>query len=461
MKRILIANRGEIACRIARTCRSMGIETVAVYSEADRDALHVSQCDTSVGIGPAKASDSYLNYERILDAAKTSGADAVHPGYGFLAENARFAERVRRDGMVWIGPAPEHIELMGDKASARAAAAKAGVPILLGSSRLENVAAVEASAAPVGFPLLIKAVAGGGGIGMQRVDRAEDLGQMATRAMGLAERAFGSREVYLEKFIPVARHVEVQILGDGKGHAIHLFDRDCSVQRRFQKVIEEATAPLISGRTRAAMGEAAVHLAAQIGYAGLGTVEYVYDVASDKFYFLEMNTRIQVEHPVTEMVTREDLVRRQLLVASGASNAVPAQREITHTGHSIEARIYAEWPEKNFIPSPGVIERLELHADIDPFVRIDTGYRAGDRVSVFYDPLVAKVIAWDEDRSRCIARLRGHLAKVEVGGIRTNVQFLVSLLGHSDFAAANLHTGFVDAYRGSLIPVASSNRVAN
>jgi len=460
MKRLLIANRGEIACRIARTCRSMGIETVAVYSEADRDALHVSLCDSSVEIGPAKASDSYLNYERILGAASASGADAVHPGYGFLAENAEFAERVRRNGMIWIGPAPGHIKLMGDKASARAAAVEAGVPVLSGSSRLDNVEAIQAAAAPIGFPLLIKAVAGGGGIGMQRVDRIEDLGQMTTRAMGLAERAFGSREVYLERYVPVARHVEVQILGDGKGHAIHLFDRDCSVQRRFQKVVEEATAPRISERARAAMSEAAVRLATQIGYAGLGTVEYVYDVNSEQFYFLEMNTRIQVEHPVTEMVTRQDLVRRQLLVASGSSDAVPAQQDIGRAGHSIEARVYAEWPEKNFIPSPGAIEEFEFHADSDPHVRVDTGYRAGDRVPVFYDPLVAKVIAWDEDRDRCITRLRDHLAKVNVGGIRTNVRFLVDLLGHQSFVVADLHTGFIDAHRNALLPAAPSNKVA-
>lgn len=451
MRKLLIANRGEIACRIIRAAQSLGIATVAVYSEADATALHVAQADEAVAIGPSRPALSYLSVEAILRAAGETGADAVHPGYGFLAENAGFAQAVEDAGLTFVGPAPVQITLMGDKARARDAAEAAGVPVLPASPRiapgaLEGLAAMGAA---VGFPLLVKAVAGGGGIGMRLVDKPADLQPAVEALQSMAARAFGDGTAYLERFVAAARHVEVQVFGFGDGTAIHLFERECSIQRRFQKIVEESPSPGISPETRAAMCRAAAALAAATGYRSAGTIEFVVDDETGDFFFLEMNTRIQVEHPVTEAITGVDLVAAQLRLARGEALA-ELRGGVAARGHAIECRLCAENPDKMFLPSPGRITRLFLPEG--PDLRIDTGVREGDSVSPFYDSLIAKIIVRGETRAEAIAAMEAALEGLVIEGIVTNHEFLRRLMAHPAFRAGETLTGFIETHRATLFP---------
>lgn len=450
-QKLLIANRGEIACRIIRACRSLGVSTIAVYSEADAGALHVTLADEAVLVGPAHASQSYLDTARVLQAARERGAQAVHPGYGFLSENAAFAEAVQAAGMAWIGPDPRTIVDMGDKARARQIAVDSGVPVLPGSARLRQGEPDIwlAEAAEVGYPLLVKAVGGGGGIGMKRVDGAEALLTTIESAQAQALKAFGQAEVYLERYVAQARHIEIQVFGYGDGTAVHLFERECSVQRRFQKIIEETPAPHLPVTVRDAMTQAAVALACSQRYAGAGTVEFIVDAANHAFFFLEMNTRIQVEHAVTEAVTGWDLVQAQIQLAAGTLTQVP-QADIRATGAAIECRLYAENPAKNFMPSPGPLKRLVLPAST-PWLRVDCGVREGDAVTPYYDPMVAKLIASGPDRTAAIATMQHALAALEIEGIRHNALFLQTLLAQPAFIAGAIDTGFVDRERPALL----------
>jgi 3-methylcrotonyl-CoA carboxylase alpha subunit len=452
MKRVLVANRGEIACRILRSCKTLGLETVAVHSEADAGAMHVALADQAVAIGAPPPGQSYLLGDRIVAAARASGADGVHPGYGFLSENEDFARAVQTAGLTWIGPDPKSIEDMGDKERARAIAKAAGVPVLPGSPRFTpgSNAGIDAAAKEVGFPLLVKASAGGGGIGMRRVDKPEELAAAVESTQAMAARAFGDGTVYLERYISEARHVEVQVFGFGDGRSIHLYERDCSTQRRFQKIVEESPAPGIPAATREAMCAAAAALCAQERYRGAGTIEYVLDCETRKFYFLEMNTRIQVEHPVTEMVTGLDLVAMQIILAGGGDLAVSGQSDVNASGHSIECRLYAERPAKGFLPAPGVLTRFDVPAP-DAQVRIDTGVRAGDRITHFYDPMIAKLIVHGADRAFAIARMQEVLAATVIEGVDTNLPFLLKVLGHPAFRAGDVRTGFIDRYKADLL----------
>jgi len=428
IQKVLIANRGEIACRIIRSCRAMNIATVAVYSEADADALHVAEASHSLEIGPAQVARSYLNQDALLMALRVSGADAVHPGYGFLAENARFAEAVERMGCVWIGPRPKTIEDMGDKERARDIAKSAGIPVLPGSPRFSprDTAGLAAAGGAVGYPLLVKASAGGGGIGMRLVKTPEDLQAQVETTQALAERSFGDGTVYLERFVSRARHIEVQVFGFGDGEGLHFLDRDCSVQRRFQKIIEEAPAADVPAEIRKAMRDAALALVRHENYRGAGTVEFIYDSETEAFYFLEMNTRIQVEHAVTEMITGTDLVGAQIALASG--KLVPHRQDrISADGHAIECRLYAERPEKNFLPSPGELTCFDLPEE-DGDIRIDTGLREGDRITPYYDPMIAKVIARGKTRDDAVERMLGALGEIEIEGVSTNLAFLTQIL---------------------------------
>ena len=451
MKKVLIANRGEIACRVIRSCRMLGLETVAVYSDADAKSLHVSQADEAHPIGPAPAKQSYLACDNILAAAKASGADAVHPGYGFLAEDGKFARAVTHAGLIWIGPTPESIEDMGDKQRARLLARAAGVPILPGSARFAvgDLAGLDEAARAVGFPLLVKASAGGGGIGMRRVDAPEDLAKTVQVTQALAEKSFGDGDVYLERLVAKARHVEIQVFGFGDGHAVHMYERECSVQRRFQKIVEETPAPGIPTEVRAAMADAAVALVRQERYRGAGTVEFVVDADSWAYYFLEMNTRIQVEHPVTEMTTGLDLVSLQIRLARGDDLSSLTQESIRAIGHSIEGRLYAEDPEMGFLPSPGRLQRFKLPKGIDG-LRIDSGVREGDQITFHYDPMIAKIIAHGRDRDEAIARMLTALGQLQIEGVRTNAAFLGRVIDHPAFRAGDTHTGFVAQYASSL-----------
>jgi len=451
VKKVLIANRGEIACRVIRTCRTLGLETVAVYSDADAKSLHVSQADEAQAIGPAPAKQSYLAGDNILAAAEASGADAVHPGYGFLAENSNFARAVTRAGLIWIGPTPESIDDMGDKQRARLLARAAGLPILPGSARFAvgDLAGLDQAARTVGLPLLVKASAGGGGIGMRRVDTPEDLAKTFQATQGLAEKSFGDGAVYLERLVAKARHVEIQVFGFGDGRAVHMYERECSVQRRYQKIIEETPAPGISAEVRAAMADAAVALVRQERYRGAGTVEFVVDADSGAHYFLEMNTRIQVEHPVTEMTTGLDLVSLQIRLARGDDLSSLTQESIRAIGHSIEGRLYAEDPARDFLPSPGTLRRFQLPKEIDG-LRIDLGVREGDQITFHYDPLIAKIISHGPDRNEAVARMLIALGQVQLEGVKTNAAFLGRVVDHPAFRAGDTHTGFVAQYANSL-----------
>ncbi|WJS89686.1 acetyl-CoA carboxylase biotin carboxylase subunit [Microbacterium testaceum] len=440
MKRLLIANRGEIAVRIARTARTLGIETVAVVSEADREALITEVVDAVAVIGPAPAAQSYLSQDAILDAARTHGADAIHPGYGFLSENAGFARRVIDAGLVWVGPDPTTIELMGDKARAIVAARAAAVPTLPGSDgALGDDDDAPAAAAAVGFPLLIKARAGGGGRGIRLVRSPDEFDEALSIARSEARGSFGDDAVYLERFVNHARHVEVQILGDGRD-AIHLGDRDCSMQRRSQKVLEEAPAPGLSDATRERIRQSSVDLARACGYSGAGTVEFLYDPASGDAFFIEMNTRLQVEHPVTETLTGLDLVAEQLRIADGEPLSL-TQDQVELNGHAIECRINAEDPARGFFPSPGTIERFSWPEG----VRMDAGFRTGSVVTPFYDSLVAKLIVHADDRDTAIRAMSSALADTVIDGIQTTLPLHRALVDARAFRDVAHYTTFIEA----------------
>jgi 3-methylcrotonyl-CoA carboxylase alpha subunit len=446
--KILIANRGEIACRVIRTARRLGIATIAIYSEADRHAMHTDLADEAWPIGPPPARESYLNIRAILDAARSSGAEAVHPGYGFLSENADFAEACGKAGLVFIGPPASAIRTMGSKAEAKALMQRHGVPLVPGyHGEDQEPARLAEEAERIGFPLLIKASAGGGGRGMRVVGNAAEFASALAGARREAEAAFGDDRVLIEKYLPRPRHIEVQIFADTCGNTIHLFERDCSIQRRHQKVLEEAPAPELDVEQRSAIGKAAVAAARAVGYVGAGTVEFI--VEAGAFWFIEMNTRLQVEHPVTEAVTGFDLVEWQLRVAAGEALPV-CQQDVVPRGHAIEARLYAEDPERGFLPQTGTLHGLRFPpAEI---ARIDTGVRQGDVVTPYYDPMIAKIIAWGEDRASALDRLRGALADTAVTGVATNLGFLARVAAHPEFAAAAIDTGFIERHRAALIP---------
>lgn len=447
--KILIANRGEIACRIIRTARRMGIKTVAVYSEADARALHVRMADEAIPIGAAPAAESYLVADRIVAAAKRSGADAVHPGFGFLSENAGFAERVEAEGITFIGPKPKAIAAMGDKIESKRIAQKAGVSTVPGHTGVvPDIAAALRIAADVGYPVMIKASAGGGGKGMRIARNEAETREGFTLARSEAKSSFGDDRVFIERYIEQPRHIEIQVLGDGHGSIVHLGERECSIQRRHQKVIEEAPSPFIDAKTRAAMGAQAVALARAVDYQSAGTVEFIVD-AKRNFYFLEMNTRLQVEHPVTEYVTGLDLVEQMIRIAAGERLAF-GQKDVKLQGWAIEARVYAEDPMRNFLPSTGRLVRYRAPAESD-HVRVDSGVFEGGEISMFYDPMIAKLVAGGATRGEAIARMRDALDAFYIRGISHNIPFLASVLGHPRFVEGRLSTGFIaDEYPDGL-----------
>ncbi len=453
--KILIANRGEIACRVIQTARRLGVRTVAVYSDADAGSRHVRLADEAVHIGLAAARESYLVIDRIIQAALSSGAQAIHPGYGFLSENEAFAEACKANGIVFIGPPVEAIRAMGSKSAAKALMEKAKVPLTPGyHGDNQDPAFLAAQAETIGYPVLIKASAGGGGKGMRRVDAAADFKASLASCQREARNAFNNDHVLVEKYVLRPRHIEIQVFGDTHGNCVYLFERDCSVQRRHQKVLEEAPAPGMTPERRAAMGKAAVDAAKAVGYVGAGTVEFIAEPGwNDKdgsFYFMEMNTRLQVEHPVTEMITGLDLVEWQLRVASG--QPLPkTQDELTLTGHALEARIYAEDPDKGFLPSTGRLTHL-APPETSRHVRIDTGVEQGDEITPFYDPMIAKLIVWDESRERALIRMREALAQYRIVGVQNNVEFLARLVATPSFANADLDTGLIERETAVLFP---------
>ena len=448
--KILIANRGEIACRVIKTARRMGIATVAVYSEADANARHVRLADEAVLIGPPSARQSYLLADKILDAAKATGAQAVHPGYGFLSENDQFADACAAAGVVFIGPPASAIRAMGSKSAAKALMAKAGVPLTPGyHGDKQEPAFLADQAATIGYPVLIKASAGGGGKGMRRVDKAEDFEAALASCQREAKNAFGDQHVLVVKYVLRPRHIEIQVFGDTHGDCVYLFERDCSVQRRHQKVLEEAPAPGMTRERRAAMGQAAVDAAKAVGYVGAGTVEFIAH-QDGSFYFMEMNTRLQVEHPVTEMITGLDLVEWQLRVAAGEPLPL-RQEQLAIDGHAIEARIYAEDPDKGFLPSTGKLLHLSPPAESE-HVRVDTGVEQGDTITPYYDPMIAKLIVWDRTREAALARMRQALAQYRVVGVANNVEFLSRLVGVPAFANADLDTALIEREQANLFP---------
>jgi 3-methylcrotonyl-CoA carboxylase alpha subunit len=448
--KILIANRGEIACRIIRTARKMGIRTVAVYSDADARSMHVALADEAYHIGPAPARESYLRAGRILEVALASGAQAVHPGYGFMAENASFAAACAKAGIVFIGPPVSAIEAMGSKSAAKTIMAQADVPLIPGYHGAEQTPELlQTESEKIGYPQLIKACAGGGGKGMRVVQNGDEFITALEAVKREARASFGDENVLLERYLTKPRHVEIQIFADMQGNVLHLFERDCSIQRRHQKILEEAPAPGMTTRLRTRMGEAAVAAAKAIGYVGAGTVEFLLD-ENDAFYFMEMNTRLQVEHPVTEMITGQDLVAWQLLVA--CKEPLPlVQKDLAISGHAIEVRIYAEDPDRDFLPSIGLLRHLRTPAE-NANVRIDTGVRQGDEVSMHYDPMIAKLIVWDTNRAAALRRLRQALSELQVVGVTTNIALLSAIAAHSAFAEADLHTGFISKHGDELFP---------
>ena len=445
MNRILIANRGEIAVRIARAARELGLSSIGVFSECDRAAMHVRMTDEAYPIGPSAPADSYLNIGRILDVARRAGADAVHPGDGFLAENDVFAAAVRDAGLVFIGPTPEVIARMGSKTAARAAAREAGVAVVPGAEDAirANATAAEltAAAAAVGYPLLVKAVAGGGGKGMRLVTDPGDLEHAVQTARSEAATAFGDPTVYFERRLARPRHIEVQLLADHHGTVLPFVERECSIQRRHQKVVEETPSSAVSEGTRRALADAAARVARAVGYTNAGTIEFLLD-EDEHFYFLEMNTRLQVEHPITEMVTGVDLVRWQIRVARGERLTLTAERLLAPAGNAIECRIYAEDPDNNFLPSPGRVQHLR--APSGPGIRDDSGMSAGLEVPIFYDPLISKLVAWGEDRTSAIARMRRAVLEYQITGIRTTLPFFAWLLDQPDFIAGRFDTTYLD-----------------
>jgi acetyl-CoA carboxylase biotin carboxylase subunit len=432
IKKVLIANRGEIALRIHRACHEMGIKTVAVHSTADTDAMHVRLADEAICIGPPAAADSYLNIPAIISAAEISHADAIHPGYGFLSENARFAEIVELHNIIWIGPKPEHIRVMGDKVEAKRTAAKLGLPLVPGSDGpVEGPEEAREVAAETGYPLLVKAASGGGGRGMKIVRSEDELDSQLSQARSEAKNAFGDDTVYIEKYLGDPRHIEFQVFGDGKGHAIHLGERDCSLQRRHQKVLEEAGSPVITPEERDRMGGIVAKAMADMGYRGAGTIEFLYE--NGEFFFIEMNTRLQVEHPVTEYITGIDLVREQIRIAAGEPLSC-TQEQVQFRGHAIECRINAEDPE-TFAPSPGTVKGF--HAPGGMHVRVDSGLYVGYKVPPYYDSMIAKLIVYGSTRERCIMRLRRALEEFVIEGMKTTIPLHQKLINEPDFLAGD------------------------
>ncbi|PWT97080.1 MAG: pyruvate carboxylase subunit A [Terriglobia bacterium] len=457
-RKVLIANRGEIAVRVIRTLREMGIGAIAVYSDADRTSLHVRMADEAEYLGPSPSAESYLRIDRILDAARKHGAEAIHPGYGFLSENAEFAAACEDAGVVFIGPSSASIRAMGSKTGARRNAQLGGAPVVPGTDHGITSEEARAFAQTHGYPILLKAVAGGGGKGMRAVRSETDLEAAFRDAASEAERAFRSSEIYVEKLIEQPRHIEIQVLGDQYGNMVHLGERECSIQRRHQKVVEEAPSPLVAAHSemRQAMGEAAIRAALAAGYYNAGTVEFLVD-QDRRFYFLEMNTRLQVEHPVTELVTGVDLVRLQIEIADGARLPF-SQEEIAWRGSAIECRIYAEDPYNDFLPSPGTIVRLDR--PMGPGIRLDGCVYAGWTVPLEYDPLLAKLAAWAGTRDQAIARMLRALGEYDVGGIRTNIGFFRQILEDEEFRAGRLHTGFIEQFFARRKPAAAPSGLA-
>lgn len=457
IRKILIANRGEIACRVINTCQTLGIKTVAVYSDADAQSLHVAMADETVHIGPSPANQSYLVADKIIAAARQTGADAIHPGYGFLSENPEFAERCANEGIIFIGPSAASMRAMALKGAAKKLMTDAGVPVVPGYHGDDQSAEVlTAEAEKIGYPVLIKAVAGGGGKGMRIVTAAKDLPSAIEAARREGENSFGNGKLLIEKLIEKPRHIEVQVFGDHDGHAVHLFERDCSLQRRHQKVVEEAPAPGMTTEMRRAMGDAAVRAAEAINYVGAGTVEFIVDVANGltdaPFYFMEMNTRLQVEHPVTEMITGQDLVEWQISIAEGSPLPLSQDEvDVALHGHAVEVRLYAEDPFNGFLPSIGEIGLFDPFANSHPNSRIDAGVRAGDSVSIHYDPMIGKLIAWGDTREDAILALIDLVKETPVSGLATNRDFLLRTLAHPEFQSGDVHTGFIPNHEKTLL----------
>ncbi len=459
--KILIANRGEIACRVIKTAKKMGVSTVAVYSDADRNSMHVKMADEAVYIGASPATESYLDIEKIIKAAKKTAAQAIHPGYGFLSENADFCQRCADNNLVFIGPPAVAIEKMGSKSAAKSIMGDANVPLVPGYHGEDQSAdVIKDHADNIGYPVLLKAVAGGGGKGMRVVESGEGFSRALTQAKREAASSFGSDAMLVEKYLPTSRHVEIQVFFDSHGNGVYLYDRDCSIQRRHQKIIEEAPAPGLSDALRKAMGEAALRAAQAIDYVSAGTVEFLLaDAEKQLFYFMEMNTRLQVEHPVTEMITGFDLVDWQLRIASGEKLPV-AQDDISINGHAFEARIYAEDPDQNFCPSTGLLTHLKTPRE-NEHVRVDTGVEQHDEVTVFYDPMIAKLISWDADRKGAALILRKSLEEFQVAGVKTNIQLIHRIFSSQDFLTANIDTRFIDKHQENILQVQQGANTEN
>ena len=458
IQKILVANRGEIALRVMRACREMNIQTVAIYSDIDHRAPHVRYADEAYHVGGAVSAESYMKVDKVLEVAGIAGVDAIHPGYGFLSENAGFAQAVQDAGFIWIGPDPYAITVMGSKTASRQKMVEAGVPVVPGvTEAIPNAQAALVIAEDIGYPVMLKAAAGGGGKGMREVAHPDELEEAFNRAQSEAISAFGDGDIYMEKRVVKPRHVEVQVMADTHGNVIHLFERDCSIQRRHQKVVEEAPCPVILPEVRAQMTEVAVQAARAVGYVGAGTVEFLL-AADQSFYFLEMNTRLQVEHPITEMITGVDLVHEQIRVAMGESLSV-TQAELQIQGHAIECRVYAEDASNNWAPSPG---KVEVYSEPSgAWIRVDSGIWEGDEVSVYYDPMISKLIVWGPNRSVALGRLRRALAEYRIQGIQTTLPFFTALLDDIDFQTANYDTGFLTAEKmDSLLPKPTNLRVA-
>lgn len=446
MKKILIANRGEIALRIMRSAKEMGIKTVAVYSEADRGALHVRYADEAICIGPAPSSQSYLLGDKIIEACKLSGAEAIHPGYGFLSENAAFAKLVKEAGLTLIGPSPEAMEIMGNKLSAKAAALKYNIPMVPGTEEaITDVSEAKQRAVEVGFPILIKAAAGGGGKGMRIVNTPEDFEEQMQLAVSEAISAFGDGAVFIERFVSAPRHIEIQILGDMHGNIVHLFERECSIQRRHQKVVEEAPSSILTAEMRSKMGACAIDVARAVNYVGAGTVEFILDENLD-FFFLEMNTRLQVEHPVTELITGLDLVKEQIKIARGEALSY-TQEELKINGHAIELRVYAEDPDNNFLPDIGTLETYVTPKGNG--VRVDDGFEEGMEIPIYYDPMIAKLIVFGSNRAEAIERMIRAIDEYDITGIKTTLDFGKFVMQHEAFRNGNFDTHFVSKYFNS------------
>ncbi len=443
MKKILIANRGEIALRIMRSAKEMGIQTVAVFSEADRNSLHVRYADEAICIGPAASNQSYLVGSKIIDACKQTGAEAIHPGYGFLSENPAFAQQVKDAGLILIGPSPQAMEIMGNKLSAKAAALKYDIPMVPGTEEaITNVEEAKARAVEVGFPILIKAAAGGGGKGMRIVNTVDDFEEQMQLAVSEATSAFGDGAVFIERYVTSPRHIEIQVLGDTHGNIVHLFERECSVQRRHQKVVEEAPSSVLNPQIREKMGKCAVDVARAVNYVGAGTVEFILDENLD-FFFLEMNTRLQVEHPVTEMITGLDLVKEQIKIARGEAISFK-QEDLKINGHSIELRVYAEDPLNNFLPDIGTLQTYQTPKG--PGVRVDDGFEQGMEIPIYYDPMIAKLVTHGKDRAEAIERMIRAISEYDITGIQTTLGFGKFVMQHPAFVSGQFDTHFVSKY---------------